>query len=299
MATHEYRLLEDHIKNTFLNERTFTLDGVTYDIIEVDKPSTPGGGECKTDCYVLGRNGFQEKELKISIKLQDVNEFQGNKLKPDTTESYFGVDWQDIVRDATLSARHVIENQPLIYRRKHVKTEADSITLGWKLEITDKYRPLSSQIPLSHRDIRDFVYKGTRLPQDKKDAYVLGRIRTDSGVAEYIIFTKRNRIRCVQDIMDQLILIEDAPVEDTYLIFTANNYRPRENKWEGKRYLSVIVNWSIENGRLVHSYDYDHPLAPNTDTSLPQLLHALDQLPTRYPTELDDRYIADCSIIFE
>ena len=89
----EYKLLEEHIVNTFRGSQTFTFEGVIYNIETVDKPTTTGGGECKTDCYVLGRNGNRTKELKISIKLLGKNEFQGNKLTPQTAESYFGVDW--------------------------------------------------------------------------------------------------------------------------------------------------------------------------------------------------------------
>jgi hypothetical protein len=293
----EYQVLEEHILNTFNEAPSFTFNGNKYDIVKAAKPR-PSRGECKTDCYVLGRNGSQEKELKISIKLSGKNEFQGNKLTPETAESYFGLDWKKIVEKATRNAKEVIESQTLIYRKKHVRIQADSITLGWKLEITDKYRPLSSPIPLTDSQIRDFVYKGTKLPQHQKDAYVNGVPVRDSGVAEYIIYSTKDRVRTVEDIMDQLYKIESAPLQNTYLIFTANNYRSRVHKWEGRRYLSVIVNWALENGQLVPSYDYSNPLAPNTETSLPRLLDCLAKLPTPHPTEIDDGLIIDSSLIY-
>ena len=204
----------------------------------------------------------------------------------------------EIVERATRSAQHVIESQPLIYRKKLVRTQEDSITLGWKLEITDKYRPLSSPIPLTERQIRDYVYKGTRLPQHQKDAFVNGVQITGSGMADYIIYTTRNMVRNVDDIINQLHEIDTAPLQDTYLIFTANNYRTREHKWENRRYLSVIVNWSLDNGVLVPSYDYSHPLAANTETSLPRLLDILAQLQSPHPTEMPDEIVTNISLIY-
>ncbi|MCM2535154.1 hypothetical protein NDK43_25930 [Neobacillus pocheonensis] len=294
----EYKLLEYHILNIFKSSTTFTFDGINYHIEEVDKPKSPGGGEPKTDCYVLGRNGSREKELKISIKLLGKNEFQGNKLRPVTAESYFGEEWAEIVEKATRSVKYVIENQPLIFRKEDYPTQEDSITLGWKLEISDKYRPLSSPIPLTDRQIRDYVYKGTKLPQHQKNARINGKPVPNSGIADYIIYTTRDKVKNVNDIINQLQDIDIAELQDTYLIFTANNYRTREHKWDNKRYLSVIVNWSQENGVLVPSYDYSRPLSANTETSLPRLLDILKKLPSPHPTEMNDCIIHNPSLIY-
>lgn len=298
MSKKEYKLLEEHILDVFSNSSTFTFQGITYNIETVGKPTSSGGGEPKTDCYVFGRNGNYTKELKISIKLLGKNEFQGNKLTPITAESYFGVDWANIVERATRSAQNVIENQPLIFRESLVGTQANSITLGWKLEIADKHRPLSSPIPLNDREIRDYIYKGTKLPLHQKNAFVNGVQIKDSGIAEYIIYSTRSMVNNVDDIINQLKEIDSAPLKQTYLIFTANNYRTKDHKWDGKRYLSVIVNWDLVNGVLVPSYDYSNPLAANTQTSLPKLLSILDQLPTRHPTEMLDNIVANRNLIY-
>ncbi|WP_223260235.1 DNA cytosine methyltransferase [Priestia megaterium] len=289
----EYALLENHIKRIFETQGSFHWEGKRFHVREVDKPR-PRSGECKTDCYVLGECEGKELELKISIKLKGKDEFQGNKLQPTTAESYFGVDWQNIIRQATMNAKEVIESQPVIFLKKRVKTQPDSYTMGWKLEIASKQRDLSVPIPLEDQQIRDYIYKGTKLPQHQKDSYVNKEIKENSGVADYIIYTTRDQITCTDDVIRQMQYIDDAKLEPTYLIFTANNYRPRSLKdpTDGKRYLCVKVNWFMKEGKLAHNYDYSNPLyLTGKYDVLPSLSKLLNHFPTIHPTEMN---IQDC-----
>ena len=54
MTRREYGLLEDHIINTFRNDRVFLYHGKMCEAIEADKPRPQSmGGECKRYCKIL------------------------------------------------------------------------------------------------------------------------------------------------------------------------------------------------------------------------------------------------------
>ncbi len=107
-----YRDLEDYIVDLFNN-----IDGVihwnnkTYDRIAACKPYPQrGGGECKTDVYVL-LNNTQEgtsDEIKISVKKDDA-EFLANKLKAPVAEDLFGSDWKNILTDNINQIKNITE----------------------------------------------------------------------------------------------------------------------------------------------------------------------------------------------
>ena len=48
MAKKTYGILEQHIIDTFRNDRLFTYRGKLCEVIEAGKPRPQGGGECKT-----------------------------------------------------------------------------------------------------------------------------------------------------------------------------------------------------------------------------------------------------------
>ena len=103
MTRREYGLLEDHIINTFRNDRVFLYHGKMCEAIEADKPRPQSmGGECKTDVFVRAKiqDTGEEFEIKISVKKTN-KEFMGNKLKQKDVESYIGPDWENILIEAT------------------------------------------------------------------------------------------------------------------------------------------------------------------------------------------------------
>lgn len=262
MSRRTYRLLEDHIIDTFRNDRLFTYNGRRCKVIEVGKPTPQSaGGECKTDVFVRAETQDEGKEFDIKISVKNMNrEFMGNKLKMKDVEAYLGPDWENILMGATTSIKEAFENRVLMYATGHHPIKSNSITLGWKLEIANRPRALSVPIPLNDRQIRDYVYKGTNQTLEKKDSLVNGRIIPNSGVADYLIVTCIKDITKSDDVISQMQLINNVDIGDTYFIFTANNYRTNERKADGPRSLAVRIEWEVCNKKMVPKFHYDEPL---------------------------------------
>lgn len=290
MARKAYGLLEDKVIEIFQNEKSFTYRGVCYKVLKVGKPRT-SSGECKTDVYVLGQcSKGSNIELKISIKTRSSNEFQENKVTAPKMEAYFGIDWEKTVIQASKSLCNEFENRPLIYVTKHHPVKPDSITLGWKLEIASKPRSLSAPIPLTDKEIRDYVYKGTNQPIEKKNASVNGEMIINSGIAEFLLVTEIDELKCTSDVINQMELIDEAKISPTHLIFTANNYRTREDSADGPRPLAVFVKWTCIDNKLVSEIVYDSPLLYTGQNDIkPILLEALNKLGKMHPSEMDAR----------
>lgn len=288
MAKKTYGILEQHIIDTFRNDRLFTYRGKLCEVIEAGKPRPQGGGECKTDVFVKAvmHDTREEFELKISVKNTN-KEFMGNKLRKEDVEAYLGPGWEDIVIEATTSIRNLLENRVLVYASGHHPTKPNSVTLGWKLEIADKKRALSAPIPLNDRQIRDFVYKGTNLTKDKQDSVVNGRIIPKSGIADYLIVTSVENIKKSNDVIEQMRLIDEAEIGNTYFIFTANNYRTDVKTADGPRYLAVRIEWEVNNGKMVPIFHYDNPLQYNGENDMaPFVRRALKYLGKENACEL-------------
>ena len=86
------------------------------------------------------------------------------------------------------------------------------------------------------------------------------RVIPNSGEAEYLIVTRIEDIRTSDDVIEQMELIDDAEIGDTYFIFTANNYRTDVQKADGPRFLAVRIEWGVDNGRMIPTFHYDEPL---------------------------------------
>ena len=262
MPRRAYGELEHHIIKTMQRDRLFEYHHRLYELLNVGKPRPQGNGECKTDVYIelAERNTGRRHELKISVKTDGAQEFQENKVSAKRAEAYFGEDWQDIIIEATNNLRESFENRILLYASGAYPIRPNSITLGWKLEIASKPRKLSVRAPLTDQEIRDYVYKGVNQSANKRNAVVNGEVIPGSGVADYLLVTTINRIRSPQDVLSQIVSIDDADINDTYLIFTANNYRTDVDTADGPRALAVRIEWQIHNKRLVPTFHYDEPL---------------------------------------
>lgn len=262
MAWKAYRLLENHIIDVFKKDRTFRFCNRICEVIEAGKPRPQGsGGECKTDVYVRAKTQESGEEIELKISVKNINrEFMGNKLKKQDAEAYLGPEWENILIEATTSIRDSFENRVLMYASGDYPTKPNSVTVGWKLEIADRPRTLSVPIPLSDRQIRDYVYKGTNQTADRRDSVVNGHIVPNSGVAEYLIITSIDNIETANDVIEQMRLIDNVGIEKTYFVFTANNYRTDVKKADGPRYLAVRIEWDAINGKLTPVFHYDCPL---------------------------------------
>lgn len=262
MQRRTYGLLEDHIIDVFNKDGLFKFYGESYEVVEVGKPRPQGiSGECKTDVYVKAKRQETGEEIELKISVKNLNkEFMGNKLKKQDVEAYLGPEWENILIEATTSIRDSFENRVLMYASGHYPTKPNSVTVGWKLEIADKPRALSVPLPLTDRQIRDYVYKGTNQTEDKINSVVNGLVVPNSGVADYLIITSIENIETANDVIEQMKLIDEVDIGDTYFIFTANNYRTDVDKADGPRFLAVRIEWKIVDEKMIPIFHYDAPL---------------------------------------
>ena len=156
---------------------------------------------------------------------------------------------------------------------------------------------MSVPIPLSERRIKDYIYKGINQTSDKKDAVVNGRVVPDSGVADYLLVTCKENIKTANDVIEQMELIDNVDIGDTYFIFTANNYRTDVKKADGPRALAVRIEWVVDNGEMTPKFHYDHPLQYTGEQDMaPIVRHALDYLGKENITDMNpgidvDKYL--------
>lgn len=263
MPKKNYGKLEEHIIETMKRDRLFTYQKKVYEIIKIGKPrpNSPGG-ECKTDVFIRAKEKGTKNDvdLKISVKSRDSQEFQENKMTAERAEAYFGIGWEDMIIDATTSLKEKFENRVLLYASGKHPTKPNSMTVGWKLEIASKPRALSVKLPLTDEEIREYVYKGTNQTEVKKNSVVEGEVIEGSGIADYLLVTEIEDIKSADDVVRQMKTIDEVKVNDTYLIFTANNYRTDKDKADGKRALAVRVEWQCVDNRLTPLFYYDNPL---------------------------------------
>ena len=263
MPKKNYGKLEEHVIDTMQRDRLFTYRDKMYEVMKVGKPRpNTSGGECKTDVFVRTKEQETEQEVdfKISVKSRESQEFQENKMSAKSAESYFGPGWENIVIEATTSKKEEFENRALLYASGKHPTKPNSMTVGWKLEVASKPRALSAKIPLSDDEIREYVYRGTNQTEERRNAVVEGEVIEDSGVADYLLVTEIEDIQSADDVVSQMERIEEMEVDDTYMIFTANNYRTDRDKADGKRPLAVRVEWQCVEDKLSPTYHYDRPL---------------------------------------
>lgn len=290
MAKKAYRKLEEHIIRTFQRNRIFEYNNKVYELIRVGKPYPQGKGECKTDVFaeIRDQENMLSYEIKISVKTEGKQEFQENKVTRERAEAYFGENWEEIICEATRMLRGSFERRALLYASDAYPTKKNSVTVGWKLEFANKPRALSVQAPLTDREIREYVYKGTNQALNKRDSVVNGEIIRSSGIANYLLITTIDKIHTVNDVLRQMIYIDDMELDDIYLVFTANNYRTDVDKADGPRPLAVRVEWQCSNRKLVPVFCYDYPLKYTGERDMaPLVKNAFRSLGKSNVTDID------------
>lgn len=275
----------------------FKLDGDIFTIVLCGKP-TCNYGEPKTDIYVCAKNNSgREIELKISFKKENAD-FLENKTTSERAEQLFGSDWMDVVIDSTLSIERSFLERPLIYAYSYRRTEAGSITLGWKFELVNKPGgDLSGRMALTPEQVMD-VYAGINLSTDKKDAYVGGQQVRNSGVANCILAT--DRLLSTQDIINNLTSIEEYVEEYPYIYFAckALNYRTFVRKYDGDRPLAVYIDWFAKKSKLAFNYVFDAPLITRGNKVADSLLRAMQSLDIRTTDDVDAHNVEEPKIIY-
>ncbi len=249
------------------NTNNFIYENVTYELIEVDKPSCING-EPKTDVYISGKDSNNNViELKISIK-QSNADFLENKMSHERAEQLFGTDWKNLIISMTTSIKNEFENKKLIFKDKYRRTEKGAFTLGWKFELLNKCGgELSKEIS---PDILYEIYAGTSLNDDKKNAIVNGRRIDNSGIANLILEVDvQNPFSNLQEVINELKTIDSYILTNSRVFFAckALNLRTKANgnigtfKFDGNRPLSVYVDWSVNNNnKLVGTLNFQNPL---------------------------------------
>ncbi len=298
--------LEHHIVDIFAEGKSFSFDNINYTIALVGKPR-PSSGECKTDVYVKGIDDHGNiLELKISVKHKNKAEFLENKVTAKKALACFGEDWSSIIETATRSISSNFENRPLVFAKKKGRTQKNSVTLGWKLEIANKSRPLSVKILLTQQEIRDYVFKGTNSSEEKRNAKVNHTEIENSGVANYLLIADSDELNSVDDIVSKLQLIDDYTPPTIYLIFTANNCRTSKNecntieyKADSARSLAVQIEWLCKDNKLTPNFIYDQPLLKTGENDMkPILMSALKALGKAHPDELSPTDLADEQFLY-
>jgi len=270
---------ERAIKALLETEDSFVYRSRTYKTKVVGKPS-PASGECKTDIYVLAETAdYAAKEFKISIK-QSNADFIGNKLSLDRAIEIFGEEAPAIIVEHTNSIREYFEASTLVFFDKKNRTDAKSMTLGWKFEIMNKTSGnKSGKLNLTHQQKIE-IYSGQNLQEGKRNSRVNGLPVEDSGVANFMLVVDSTIDQDLDYYMNQLVPVEEY-VDDKELYFAckALNYRIAPNKWDGNRPLCVYVNWQLYNGELSATLVYTNPLETKGNepgNNLREILQELD-----------------------
>ena len=239
------------------------------------------------------------KEFKISFK-QENADFLENKTNKERAEQLLGSDWKNIISNATQRLKKEFESRPLIYKTSSGKTEAGAITLGWKFELLNvSSGQLSGDMMLSHDQVVD-VYAGTNLKGDKKDASVNGKVISNCGIANYILFEEQVP-STIQEAANLLVPIEKYANDNSNVYFAckALNYRTFHKKYDGNRPLAVYVNWSVENNKLSSALIFDTPLMQGGDYAFERLSASLKELGIKDTNDIDDNIVNNPKIIHE
>ena len=286
---------ERSLLNLFSENKSFYFEGAQYRVIFADKP-TCSSGEPKTDVFVrcVDINTGVERDIKISYKKKNADFFE-NKMSAERAEELFGVNWRETISCATKRLKKVFKNRQLIFKHKEARAEKGSITLGWKFEIVDcESGGLSSEIFLTDEQKQD-VCSGIKLDADKRNSVVNGEVIFNSGVADYILMT--DKLIGIQSVIDNIVSVKNyVQKKKFYFACKALNYRTLHNppKCDGNRPLAVQVDWSVKDGKLVYSLDFDHPLERKGYEMRDKLKEALDLLGVSNTTQLND---ANCSCL--
>ena len=264
----------------------FEFNGEHYTVVLSDKP-TCYKGEPKTDIYILAKSEVNEIEIKISYKKENAD-FIENKMSAERAEQLFGADWEQVIEQSTTTISDKFEERMLIYKNKFKRTEKGAITLGWKFELLNKSGgELSGKMLLTNEQVID-VYAGSNLSDDKKHASVCGGNIKNSGVANYVLMDEN--VHSSQDVIDKMIPIREYVRLHPEIFFAckALNYRTFEEKWDGDRPLSVQVDWSSTDDKLVPKLVYDKPLKVKGNEVAGRLLQYMEKLRIKTTDDIDD-----------
>lgn len=291
---------ERKIKNLFPKDTTFTHNNDLYKVNFCGKPMCKKG-EPKTDVFIeiVKLKDNTTGQIKISVKKSNA-EFLENKIKPERAKAIMGENWKNIIKSATKDISNKFEDRYLIFKDKKGKSQAGSITLGWKYEILAvPSGELSTKLNLTEEQVIE-VYSGNKLSPDKKNSIVCGKEIKNSGVATSILIGDLSKFSTAQDVIDSLVPIKTYVKSNpnVYLACKALNYRSLDDKYDGDRPLCVFIDWNISNNKLTPTFRYDKPLETGGKEVLDKLKLTLKSLKVFNTTDLDMSSISHKDIVY-
>jgi len=258
----EYSKTEDRIINLFEESKEFNYQGNIYKVLNVGKPKISGGGEPKTDVYVLTRNvsSYKEKEFKISVK-QDDADFLENKLSLERATQIFGPDVKNRIIEWVNSVKEDFYDDFIISFKKQNKT-AKGLKIGWRFDLTKKPKSKTKRsrlLQMTNSQKID-VFSGTTLNDIKKNARVNEVEIKDSGVPNLFLSVKK-KDESLDFYIKKLIPIQEFAIkDDIYFAFRAVNYLVEKDKYEKSRYLAVSIKWHLINNKINSQFIMNKPL---------------------------------------
>jgi len=246
----------------------FNYEGDKFRITKSGKPSPSDRGECKTDVYIEAENILDKtkREFKISIK-QNNAEFLENKMTKERAIQIFGKEFSDIIKKSIGKLKEHFEKEELVFYQQKGNTQAKSIKIGWRFELFLTKQGSKSELMLLSEKQKLDVLAGTNLSAEKKNSLVLGDIIQNSGIANFILVVDETT-KIGQNLDDYIQLLK--PIENysqennIYFGCKAINYRADKKgsiKWEGDRSLSVFVEWTLIEGKILKGkLIHDRPL---------------------------------------
>lgn len=264
----------------------FVFEDREYKVILSGKP-TCQKGEPKTDIYILAESTSDKVEIKISYKKENAD-FIENKMGSERAEQLFGDVWPEVIEQSTTAIRDRFAERMLIYKNKAGRVEKGSITIGWKFELLNKSGgDLSGKMLLTDDQVVD-VYAGSNLSDDKRNATVNGKVIENSGIANYILMDES--VASAQEVIDKMIPIKDYVMmhPEIYFACKALNYRTFAKKWDGNRPLSVQVEWSEIDNKLVPRIVFDKPLMVGGNEVAERLINYMKKLNIETTDDIND-----------
>lgn len=280
-----YIKLEQNIISAFCSNPFVFFNNRSFQVVDAFKPRPiDNKGECKTDVFVLltDIDTGEPFHLKISVKMKCSHNWQESKLTYNRCLEIFGPNFESIISKNAKKISDLFCSTPLFYRDKYSNISPNSLTMGWRLEITRKKRRLSVPLDLPNKTIVDSFYKGSNLSENKKNCLRKNTLIKDAGVANYILYIDNKDSTDIDFILSNLISLDDYKAPQLYLSFIANNYRFSKNKIDGNRYLAVSVTYSIHNNKIYHQLEFDHPLSRKGRDLSKKLLKNLKMPITEY-----------------
>ena len=106
-------------------------------------------------------------------------------------------------------------------------------------------------------------------------------------------------VRTAQEVIDKMMPIEKYVQihPEIYFACKALNYRTFDRKWDGNRPLSVQVEWSAKNGKLVPEIVYDKPLLTKGNKMAERLIAYMNQLQIENTDDINDDNVGTDRIV--